>query len=60
MGFNCDEEDCVLLTRVVLEEEVKYILFSMPENKSLGPDGFTVEFFKEAWEVVGKDVMGAV
>lgn len=32
----------------------------MPGNKSPGSDGYTVEFFKEAWDVVGKDVMVAV
>ncbi|KAL1205808.1 hypothetical protein V5N11_029350 [Cardamine amara subsp. amara] len=32
----------------------------MPSNKSPRPDGFTVELFKEAWEVVGKDVVVAI
>lgn len=28
----------------------------MPSNKSSGPDGFTTEFFKEAWEIIGGDI----
>lgn len=32
----------------------------MPKEKSLGPDGFMVEFFKEAWSVIGNDVVNAV
>jgi len=32
----------------------------MPNRKSLGPDGFTVEFFKSSWEVVKHDVYRVV
>jgi hypothetical protein len=32
----------------------------MPNGKVLGPDGFTVEFFKACWEVVKHDVYGVV
>lgn len=47
LGFVCNEEDGEQLTKTVTEEEIKHVLFAMPGNKSPGPDGFTVEFFKE-------------
>nr|GEY78953.1 putative RNA-directed DNA polymerase, eukaryota, reverse transcriptase zinc-binding domain protein [Tanacetum cinerariifolium] len=35
-------------------------MFSMGNEKSPGPDGFTDDFFKEAWDIVGNDVILAV
>lgn len=32
----------------------------MPSNKSPGPDGYTVEFFKEAWPIIGKVFIVAI
>lgn len=32
----------------------------MKEGTALGPDGFTVTFFKKAWEVMEKDVIRVV
>ncbi|GKC83759.1 hypothetical protein Tco_1139476, partial [Tanacetum coccineum] len=40
--------------------EIKNAMFSMGNEKSPGPDGFTAAFFKEAWDIVGKDVILAV
>lgn len=42
------------------EEEICKALFSMPNNKSPGPDGYTCEFFKSEWSIVGKDFVAAV
>ncbi|KAG7587392.1 Reverse transcriptase domain [Arabidopsis thaliana x Arabidopsis arenosa] len=49
-----------MLTNEVSEEEVRKVLFAMPVNKSPGPDGFTCEFFKESWSIVGKDFVVAI
>ncbi|CAA7032184.1 unnamed protein product [Microthlaspi erraticum] len=45
----CRDEDHAMLVRVVSAEEIKGVLFAMPNDKSPGPDGFTTEFFKKAW-----------
>lgn len=39
---------------------MRKVIFSMPSDKSPGPDGYTSEFFKESWEVVGRDVTVAI
>ncbi|GKA24782.1 hypothetical protein Tco_0710815 [Tanacetum coccineum] len=48
------------IIRMVSDTEIKNAMFSMGNEKSPGPDGFTAAFFKEAWEIVGKDVILAV
>ena len=60
LNFKCDEADKLMLTREVTEEEVRKTLFAMPRNKSSGPDGFTCEFFKETWSIVGSDFVVAI
>lgn len=60
LSFRCSELDGECLIRDVTEEEVQKVLFSMPSNKAPGPDGYTVEFFKEAWSLVGKEVLVAI
>ncbi|KAL9224958.1 hypothetical protein vseg_000933 [Gypsophila vaccaria] len=40
--------------------EIKKTLFSIPDTKSPGPDGYTSKFFKDAWNIVGRDVVEAV
>lgn len=32
----------------------------MPANKVQGPDGYPMEFYKAAWQVVGKDFVTTV
>lgn len=44
----------------VTEAEVRKVLLSMPINKSPGPDGYTVEFFKAAWPIIGSDLTVAI
>ncbi|XP_074313872.1 uncharacterized protein LOC141649072 [Silene latifolia] len=48
-GPKCSPEDCVALMRPISGKEVKDALFSIPDIKSPGPDGFTSKFFKDAW-----------
>lgn len=60
LGYRCSEMDCAKLERVVTKEEIREVIFRMPTSKSPGPDGFTSEFFKEAWSIIGEDVTIAI
>ena len=53
-------EDNEFLTRPFSEEEVKWVVFDMKENIALGPDGFSVTFYKHCWEIVKGDFMDMV
>ncbi|GJR59309.1 hypothetical protein Tco_1501471 [Tanacetum coccineum] len=48
------------MIRDVSEQEIKDAIFSMGNDKSPGPDGFTAAFFKESWDIVANDVILAV
>ncbi|XP_019094476.1 PREDICTED: uncharacterized protein LOC109129900 [Camelina sativa] len=48
-------DDQHALTRVVSGDEIKQVLFSMPNDKSPGPDGYTSEFYKSAWGILGTE-----
>ncbi|KAL0865946.1 hypothetical protein Bca101_045064 [Brassica carinata] len=60
LQFQCSEVDQEKLISEVTAEEVKTVVFKMPSNKSPGPDGYTTEFFKSAWSIIGEDVVVAV
>jgi hypothetical protein len=53
-------DKATLLVREVTYEEVRDTMFHMPSNKAPGPDGYTFEFFKTSWSIVGEDVVKAV
>lgn len=41
-------------------EEIKNALWSIPNDKALGLDGYNSRFFKVAWSIAGKDVVTSV
>ncbi|GKB17442.1 hypothetical protein Tco_0851365 [Tanacetum coccineum] len=55
-----DEQVATDMVRMVTAQEVKEAIFSMGDDKSPGPDGYSACFFKAAWEVVGDDVTNAI
>ena len=59
-GSLVHEDQSLLLTRPVLDEEIKTTLFGIGDDKALGPDGFTACFFKKSWGIVGADVCAAL
>ena len=53
-------EKNLALLRAVTLQEVEEVVLNLPKNKSLGPDGFTSEFFKAAWPFIGPDILEVV
>lgn len=59
--INClDDQVASHMVRTVTEREIKEAMFSMGDDKSPGPDGFSAAFFKESWSIVGGDIIKAV
>ncbi|GJV28077.1 sodium/hydrogen exchanger 6 [Tanacetum coccineum] len=56
--YDGNQADCMV--RDVTDDEIKSVMFSMGDDKASGPDGFTVAFFKKAWDVVGGDITCAI
>ncbi|XP_074305820.1 uncharacterized protein LOC141641042 [Silene latifolia] len=56
----CNENHWDILARSVTAEEVKNSIFSIPKSKSPGPDGYTSQFFRDAWDVIEDEVKGDV
>ncbi|XP_009595092.1 uncharacterized protein [Nicotiana tomentosiformis] len=48
------------LIKGVTAQEIKKAMFSINVNKSPGPDGYGVGFYRDAWKVVGKDITDVV
>ncbi|GKC93943.1 hypothetical protein Tco_1159385 [Tanacetum coccineum] len=55
-----DNDMVIDMIRDVCDNEVKETMFSMGNDKSSGLDGYTKAFFKEAWDIVGNDVIKVV
>lgn len=60
LDFRCSQAECSMLEAEVTEEEIQKVLFAMPVNKSPGPDGYPVEFFKMTWSILKKDFVVAI
>ncbi|XP_074277279.1 uncharacterized protein LOC141600921 [Silene latifolia] len=54
------DEHKEILTRFVTDDEIKTAMFSIPGTKAPGPDGYSSQFFKDSWAIVGKDICTAV
>nr|TKS17240.1 hypothetical protein D5086_0000020710 [Populus alba] len=44
----------------ITNEDIKAALFSIPDNKSPGPDGYNALFFKKSWEIIKDDFTAAI
>ncbi|XP_020245045.1 uncharacterized protein LOC109823170 [Asparagus officinalis] len=55
-----NKNQCRSLSVPVSKDKIKHVVFSMPDNKSPGPDGYGAAFFKSVWSVVGEEVTLAI
>ncbi|GFP87665.1 line-1 retrotransposable element orf2 protein [Phtheirospermum japonicum] len=53
-------EQSEYLVNNVTDDEIKAALFSIGEEKSSGPNGYTSNFFKKAWQIVGEQFCKAI
>lgn len=60
MSYRCPEGLHSQLSAIPSVEEITEVALKMPKNKAPGPDGFSIEFFIEAWDIVGSDLVEAV
>nr|GFA68048.1 RNA-directed DNA polymerase, eukaryota [Tanacetum cinerariifolium] len=48
------------MDRSVSRDEIRVAVWNCDENKSLGPDGYTFEFFRRYWSFIGSNFCSAV
>lgn len=60
MPFRCSEAQKQDLLKDISSEEITKTVYSLPLSKSPGPDGYSVEFLRSSWSVVGADFVAAV
>ncbi|GJY61919.1 hypothetical protein Tco_0462576 [Tanacetum coccineum] len=53
-------EEASHMIREITNKEIHDAIFAMGDNKAPGPDGYSAFFFKEAWDIVGGDIIKAV
>ncbi|GJW03199.1 RNA-directed DNA polymerase, eukaryota [Tanacetum coccineum] len=56
--LNSDQVD--VLESPISRDEVRNAVWGCGENKSPGPDGYTFEFFRKFWDILGSDFCAAV
>jgi hypothetical protein len=49
------DSDNSQLTKEISEEEIEHAVWSMEPDKALGPDGFSINFYRQLWEIVKGD-----
>ena len=58
--FKCSAEQISSFGKPFSVEDIRNAFFSLPKNKSGGPDGYSAEFFIASWSIVGAEVTEAV
>lgn len=54
------DEQHLHMCRPISDLEIKEAIFSIPDGKSPGPDGFSSGFFKAGWNIIGNEVCSAI
>lgn len=53
-------QDCRSLEEAFFAEEIKEAVFVGDRDKSLGPDGFNLDFMKKCWNIVCGEVVSFI
>lgn len=59
-NFRCSNEDSQGFMKKFTPQDVKDAFFSLPKNKTSGPDGYSAEFFTSCWQFIGPEITEAV
>ncbi|GJY07999.1 RNA-directed DNA polymerase, eukaryota [Tanacetum coccineum] len=59
-GVMVDGEWAMELERLISNDEIRKAVWGCGEDKSPGPDGFTFDFFRKFWDLIGPDFCVAV
>lgn len=59
-NFKCTNEQVQEFQKGFSALEIKDAFFSLPRNKTGGPDGYSAEFFTASWSVIGAEVTEAI
>ncbi|KAL3646608.1 hypothetical protein CASFOL_009575 [Castilleja foliolosa] len=60
LGPKLENAEAIDLVRAVSSDEIKRTLFSIADDKSPGPDGFSAHFYKKSWDIVGVQFCKAI
>ncbi|XP_062114042.1 uncharacterized protein LOC133825062 [Humulus lupulus] len=60
LGSKLSVEQQLYLLKPFSTKEIKAALFSIPNTKSPGPDGYGSGFFKTMWKDIGQDICSAI
>ncbi|KAG7547838.1 Reverse transcriptase domain [Arabidopsis suecica] len=60
LPYRCSLDEIRELGMVFTDNEIEAAFSSLPRNKTSGPDGYSSEFFKGMWVIVGPEVLEAV
>ncbi|GKB63767.1 RNA-directed DNA polymerase, eukaryota, reverse transcriptase zinc-binding domain protein [Tanacetum coccineum] len=58
--FGSSVSDDIYMIRDISDNEIKAALFDIDSNKAPGHDGYSSQFFKDAWNVIVKEFFKAV
>jgi hypothetical protein len=60
LPFRCSQVQKEFLDKQFTNDEIRDAFFSLPRNKTSGPDGYSAEFFTGCWPIIGPEVTAAV
>ena len=58
--FKCSPEQVSGFQKDFSADDIRDAFFSLPKNKTGGPDGYSAEFFTSTWSVIGPEITEAV